>query len=112
MTVGTTAAAGDLNQRVSIRRRAVSKDVGGRETVTWPAIAEMWACKRDVSGREQLAAGQVAAEHVSRFLIRWRADVRTTDRVDCGGQLYEVQHVAELGRREFLQVTAKQVLRP
>lgn len=107
-----TISAGDLDRRIQLLRRDATKDAGGREVIAWPPRATVWASKRDVSGREQMVAGQLVAEHVTRFVLRWRADVCTTDRMLVDGVLYDVQHVAELGRREFLQVTAQRVLQP
>lgn len=108
----TPYSAGDLDRRITIQQRSVSKDSGGRDVVTWPARATVWAAKRDVSGREQMQAGQVTAEQITRFIVRWRADVADTDRILFGSTVYAVQHQAEVGRREFLQITAKRVVQP
>lgn len=106
--------SGDLNRQVAIKRRAVAKDPAtGREVVTWPdRAASVWAARRDVSGREQMAAGQIAAQPLVRWVINYRTDVVETDRVYDGSTGYDVQHIAEIGTREFLVLTCKRVIQP
>lgn len=102
----------DLDRQVEIQRRDVVRDAGGREVVTWPARCTVRAARRDVSGREQAQAGQVAPEAITRWVVRYREGLAVTDRVLYRGQQHDVVHIAEIGRREWLQLTTHLVTGP
>jgi SPP1 family predicted phage head-tail adaptor len=100
--------AGQFDRRITLQRRAKVRDENtGRDTITWPDIATVWANKRDLSGREQLMAQQVAPEAMTRFTIRWRDDITEADRIAYDGQTYDIQHIAGVGRRDSLAILAK-----
>lgn len=101
-----------LNRWVRIRRRDVVRGVGGRETVTWPVRVTVRASKRDISGREQVTAGQINPESISRFIVRWLPGVEHTDRIECEGVQYEVTALAEIGVRQWWDITARRVVQP
>lgn len=101
-------ARGKRDRRITFQRRTVTRDDStGRDTVTWPDVATVWASKRELVGRELLLAQQIVPTAEVRFNIRWRSDLLTTDRIVCAGVTYDIQHMAELGRREDLDILAK-----
>lgn len=110
--MATAYTARDLDRQIIVQRREVVRAPGGRETVTWPARCTVRAAKRDVSGREQAQAGQVVPEAVTRWVVRFREDIVVADRVLYRGQQHDVKHIAELGRREWLQLTTHLVTGP
>ncbi len=64
---------------------------------------------RAVSDGERLKAGQTLADQTARFTIRWSsevADVNPKDRIQFDGRVYDIGGVKELGRREWLEITA------
>jgi SPP1 family predicted phage head-tail adaptor len=69
-------------------------------------LAEVWAERRDLSGREVIAAAQTTATAQCKFRIRWLEGFDTRARVQEGATVYEIQHIAELGRREGLEILA------
>jgi SPP1 family predicted phage head-tail adaptor len=99
--------AGKLDRRITIQERTVTRDSAGGETVTWVDRATVWASKNDVSGRDQLLANQMAATGLVRFWIRHRSDVVGTDRIVYDDTAYDIQHIAEIGRREGLDILVK-----
>lgn len=99
--------AGKLDRRVTIQERTVARDAAGGETVTWVDRATVWAAKVDVTGRELLMASQMVETAQARFRIRYRSDVEQTDRVVYDGVAYDIQHKAEIGRREGLELLVK-----
>lgn len=99
--------AGELNRRVTIEMRTASRDAAGGEVVTWSTRADVWARKRDITGRDRLRADQKVVEASAAFLIRWRTDIASTDRLVCDGVAYDIQHMAEIGVREGLEIMAK-----
>jgi SPP1 family predicted phage head-tail adaptor len=99
--------AGKLDRRIRIDERTVVQDGIGGETETWVERATVWAEKRDLSGRELILAQQEAATATTRFVIRFRDDVAQTDRIVYDGVNHDIQHIAEIGRGEGLEILAK-----
>ena len=99
--------AGQLDRRVTIEQRSVARDAAGGETVTWSTRAEVWGSRRDITGRDRIRADQKVVEASASFLIRWRSDIASTDRLVCDGVTYDIQHMAEMGMREGLEILAK-----
>ena len=96
---------GQLDRRVSLESRVDQFDSTTNELIpAWAPIATVPAAKRDQGGREFLSAGTVIAEGRTLFTIRWRDDVSTIDRLICDGIAFNIVNVAELGRRQWLQL--------
>ena len=72
----------------------------------YAVLAEVWAERRDLSGREVVAAAQPIATAQCRFRIRWRGDFDTRARIQEGDTVYEILHIGELGRREGQEILA------
>lgn len=110
--MATAYTARDLDRQIVVQRREVVRADTGRETVAWLTRCTVRAAKRDVSGREQAQAGQVVPEAVTRWVVRFREDIEVADRVLYRGRQHDVKHIAELGRREWLQLTTHLVTGP
>ena len=100
-------SAGRLDRRVTIETPTDGVDGSGAPSATWAALATVWADVRPISGREFVAAGQTAAEATTRITIRWRADITTRHRIVHGATIYSIEHVAEIGRREGLDLMCR-----
>jgi SPP1 family predicted phage head-tail adaptor len=96
--------AGPLDRRATLQRPVVTRGAAGDVVTGWETVAEVWAGKRDVRGREILAAGAEHAEIETLLTIRWRSDVTASWRVLLGGRAYDIQAAAEIGRREGLEL--------
>lgn len=97
---------GKMDRRITLLRRTLTRNDLGEQVATYAEYATVWAEKRDVSGREYLASQQIVAENTVRFFIRYRDDVLLTDRIVCGDRTYDLTHVAEIGRRDGLEIVA------
>lgn len=99
-----------MDRVIAIERKTVAKSVtSGAEVVTWPTLATVWASKEDQVGDESLRGAMEVHGATSRIRIRWRADVSTADRLNLGsGQLRQIVGLAELGRREGLELACKE----
>jgi SPP1 family predicted phage head-tail adaptor len=97
---------GKMDRRISLLRRSLARNEHGEQVETFTEYATVWAEKRDVNGREYFTAQQVVAENTARFFIRYRSDVLLTDRISCGGRTYNLTHVAEIGRKDGLEIIA------
>lgn len=101
--------AGDLNRRVALERHGVARDEWNNPIEGWGPLATVWASKTDVSDTERLRAAEVGSTLTTRFVIRWSrtvADLNAKDRLTCEGLAYGIVGVKEIGRREFIEITA------
>jgi SPP1 family predicted phage head-tail adaptor len=81
----------------------------GDEVVTYADYATVWAGKRDLRGQEFFAAQQVNSEISTLWQIRYRNDVVATDRIVVDGLHYNITGIAEMGRRDGLELQATAV---
>lgn len=98
--------AGRMDRRITIERRADVQDAAGEPVPGWDLVAERWAQKRDVRGRERFAAEQEIGEETAVFVIRWLAGIDSSMRIRHDGKVYGIVGLAEIGRREGLEITA------
>lgn len=96
--------AGRLDRRATLQRPVEARGAAGDSLITYETVAEVWAGKRDLRGREVLAAGATLAEAETFITIRWRSDLRPAWRVLLDGRAFDIQHAAEIGRREGLEL--------
>jgi SPP1 family predicted phage head-tail adaptor len=97
--------AGQLDQRITLRRRTAGVDALGQPSTTWANLVTVWAAARPQRGREFFAAGQQQAEGGVTFTIRHRADVQVTDQVLWRDQPHDIVSIADpAGRRETLEL--------
>lgn len=77
--------------------------------LTWNTLATVWASVVPVSDGERMRAGETLGSKQSRFTIRYSstvANVDPKDRIVFDGKTYDVNGVKEVGRREYLEITA------
>jgi SPP1 family predicted phage head-tail adaptor len=98
--------AGRLDRRIELQRRTLTLNAQRENIESFATYATVWASKADLLGREFFAAQQVQAEAITKFQIRYRDDVLLTDRIVCNDITYDLKNVAEIGRREGLEILA------
>lgn len=96
--------AGDLDRQITIEVPTETPNAIGEPIQSWAAFATVWAKVGPVRGRERFTADQVAAEADTTFRIRWLAGVTEKMRVSYDGRLYDITYIAELGRRDGLDL--------
>jgi len=102
--------AGRLDRRILLMRGAAGTDSFNEPVLTWSALATVWAMAEPVKDGERLSAGQMLAGKLTRFTIRYSsevADIDPKDRVAFDGRTYDILGVKEIGRREYLEITAE-----
>lgn len=101
--------AGRLDRRITLRRATTTTDAFNESVFVWGTLATVSAKVEPVSDGEQWRAGETLASMLTRFTIRYSTTVSSVDprdRIQYGGREYDIQGVKELGRREFLEITA------
>lgn len=99
-----------MDRLITIERKSVVKSTdSGAEQVTWATHASVWASKEDQAGDESLRGAMEVHGATSRVRIRYRSDLTTADRLNLGGgQLRQIVGLAEIGRREGLELACKE----
>lgn len=106
--------AGKLDRRIYIEAKSVARDATyGSEQITWTTHAEAWAEVKDRladSSDERVAQGQRIATRSTRVTLRWIAGVTSDMRVrlKSDGRLLQIVAIAEIGRREGLQLACEE----
>lgn len=101
--------AGRFDRRVVLKRATSSMNGFNEPELTWNTLATVWASVVPVSDAERMRAGETLAAKQSRFTIRYSstvADLDPKDRLTFDGRDYDLNGVKELGRREYLEITA------
>jgi SPP1 family predicted phage head-tail adaptor len=100
---------GRLDRRVTLQYAIVSQDAVGGVVQTWINAPTVWASKRFESGRRLFVTEQKTTEDYMVFRIRHRLDVDNFWRIVHGDDVFEVVSIEELGRRQYLDLTARAV---
>lgn len=95
-----------LDRRVTVQQRVLTRDTYGSEIESWTERCVVWGQRLDTTGREYFTAAERRAEGTAKFRLRYRDDLEVTDRLVCEGVTYDIQNIAELGRREGLEIVA------
>lgn len=100
---------GKLDRKVALQIKTGTKDAYGQPDENWVTQSTVWCEKIDVVRAATLldsTAGQETTKFVSRFIIRYRTDIDGTWRLLFEGRVYEISQIAEIGRREGLEIAA------
>lgn len=101
--------AGELDRRVTLQARALTKNAFNEDVESWPDFATVWASYQPVRDAERFRAAEVAASITARFQIRWATALRGLDptwRLTFDGRSFDIVAVKEIGRREGLEISA------
>lgn len=88
---------GRLNQRVTLLQPQPVQDALGQASITWQAVATVWAEVVPLRSAERFAAAAVQQEHTLKIRIRRRTDVAATWRLEYQGNGYDITGVLAYG---------------
>lgn len=96
--------AGRMDRKVDLMKPTTTTDSFGQVVESFAAEVSVWAQKRDVTGREDVEADQVVAQVRTEWTIRWRSDILPTWRIRYGSEIYLIDGILEIGRREGMKI--------
>jgi SPP1 family predicted phage head-tail adaptor len=99
--------AGRLDRRIKIEQRVETQNSVGEAEISYVLLAEVWAEKKFMSGRELFTAAQFVPTGQVMYKIRYRSDVDEKCRIVDREDTYDIVYLADIGRREGLEITAK-----
>ncbi len=82
--------AGQLDQRVTIESKSVTRNAIGEEVETWSTFATVWARYLPARVDERLAGAQLQGDFEARFRIRRLAGLDAEMRVTWRGERYDL----------------------
>ena len=103
--------AGKLRHRITLQRLVKGRNDFGEVVESWTDLAQLWAEVKPVSGKETFVAKQFAAETSHEVWLRYRDDVRASDRIiDHRGNHLEIKAVMDIrGRGRTLKLLCREV---
>jgi len=87
--------AGDLDQRVTIKRQTTERNDWGEVVDVLLDLGTVWAAVEPLNGRELIAAQAAMSEVTVRVRMRYRPDVKPYDQVQHGAKLYQITSVID-----------------
>lgn len=107
--------AGELNQRLTFVAQAAGQDALGQPNGAWLPVATeptVWAKSAGVSARDIAAAGVHSATVDAKWIVRYRADLLPTWRVQWNDQTFEMIGAPALlsGGTQWLEIRGRRVL--
>ena len=97
---------GPMNRRVEIQEATETQDETGEPVEVWATTRTVRAARKDVRGWERFRSDQEIAARTSVFTMRWFSGLTTEMRLSHDGMIWDIEGLAELGRRQFHEVTA------
>jgi SPP1 family predicted phage head-tail adaptor len=98
--------AGRLDQRITIQTKSVTRASNGEEVVAWVALDTVWAEVKPLRAKEFFAAAQMQGSVDHQVRLRWRDDIARDMRLMWRDQPLDIVGIAELGRRDGLEIMA------
>jgi len=98
-----------LDRRITLQRYGITYNSDNEPIEAWSDLATVWASVNYVSDGEKVRAAEVGASIAVRFQIRYSstvADLNAKDRVLFDGDVFDIEGVKPLGRREGLEISA------
>lgn len=100
---------GAFDKRIILQSRLKVRNTFGSNDISWPTVDTVWANWASASGAEKFVDNQEQPKTGPVIYIRWLASIDETWRVvDVeSGKTYGIMHIAEVGRRHFLELVLK-----
>ncbi|MDE4096668.1 phage head closure protein [Phaeobacter gallaeciensis] len=102
--------AGKLDRQITITRETETVAASGAVSKAWALVATVRAELVQRSADEYLTGFGETDAGGAVFRIRYLAGITTADRVTCGGETYDIDEIAELGRKRGLELRCSEVV--
>jgi len=103
-------ATGRLDRRITIEQVTQTRGTTGSVKDSWASVHRCWAEKeygiRKGEG-ETYDAARLTADNTVKFRIRYYAGITEKMRINDDSVYYDIEHIAEEGRKRFLIIKAK-----
>ena len=95
-----------LDDLVDLQEKVTQRDQFGGAKESWVSLGSVWAAVNVTGVSEDFEndANITIAKRNARITIRWRGDLNEIMTVVYDGLRWDIEGIAEVGRREFLQL--------
>lgn len=83
-----------------------TRDADGGPVTTYAPTKSVWCHRHDMTSREVRVANALRSETTAIFTFRWFSGLTPKHRIECEGVTYEIDPPKEIGRRQYLEVSA------
>lgn len=104
-----TIRAGQYDRQITIRTPSNTRNTIGEVRQTWTDLRTVWAQVIPLVSRDRFVSSGEHSVKAATFRIRWMAGLSSTMRIGYEGDNYEIKGIAEIGRREALEIAAEAV---
>ncbi len=101
--------SGKLDRTLELLNLTKVADDYGQEIETFTKVATIYAQRLEMRTQDAARAGGRETFSMARFLIRWRAGLKTGMRVRTDGKLYEIIALDEPDRRTTMTITLEEI---
>lgn len=98
----TGIGVGELDKRIVIQGPTYTTDTTGESIESWSTVATVWSkfMVQNSVGTERFETDQLVSVNTSFFLIRYRTDINSTQRISYNSETWSVQAVADMSETE------------
>jgi SPP1 family predicted phage head-tail adaptor len=97
-----------LNRKITINSLVVTATATGGQSQSFVKLADVWSNIKNMTGSELMRYDQLGAVAMSKFTIRYRADIAESMQIVYRGDDYNIKHIDNLDEADrFLTITAK-----
>ena len=98
---------GKFDRQLLLQRPTIvsQNEFGERAPAGFEDVETVYGEQKPADGTESFIGQQQTAQQVVSWQIRYRPDLTTTWQFTCGGRIYQITAVAEIGRRAGLLLT-------
>lgn len=101
--------AGDMRDRVTLRRWTPTNDPGWGQQPGWSDVEEFWASVTPVAATERFTQAGVQSVMSHRIVCRYRTDLTSKDRLVYRGRVLDIVGLHDPdGRKRELLIEAKE----
>lgn len=100
---------GKLDRRITLQSRTVAANAHNEPIETWSTLATVWAAiEYPITGSDEMTQqGLNVATTRANFTIRHRSDVGFVNRIQYNSEAWDIERIAEDGRKSYLIITAE-----
>lgn len=100
---------GKLDRRITLQQRTVTGNAYSEPIETWSTLATVFAAiEFPITGSDEETADKLnIARRRAIFTIRHLDSVDFISRILYGSEVYDIERIAEVGRKQYLKITAE-----
>ncbi len=88
-----------MKRRIAIESATETADGNGGFTTSWSNFATLWASvepiRTTIYGKEIFSSGQIQAQQMMRFSIRYMSGILPAMRITCDGRVFNIRSVTD-----------------